>query len=129
MAEKHVTLKQLQMLAERALADSTSRVAELAKLVVQGLREVDHVSITVTLPAADWSDREQTIQNDSLLASSEYWYLMLGCDADNFADCSEACITADNITEDGKITFHCMATPEVDLTVYILRLEVDTTDE
>ena len=41
-------------------------------------------------------------------------------------NCSDTGIKADNVTKDGEITFRCEVTPDVDLTVNILRLEVDT---
>lgn len=130
MAEnkKLLTLDQIKMAVERAKADSASRVSELAALVAQGLEDAEHSGITVTLPAASWSDRELTIAHDSFLADSNYWYFVCG-DADNFSAWSDAVIYAENIKENGYMTFHCMVTPEVDLTVLILRLEVEIINE
>ena len=39
-------------------------------------------------------------------------------------ECGDTGIRADNITTNGEATFHCEITPENDLTVNILRLEV-----
>lgn len=130
MAENEITtLAQLRKLAEASLRDSKSRISEVLELVIPALENAQHFGVTVTLPAADWSDDgAQTIQNDFLLANSDYWYFVLS-DPDNTDACGDAGITADNITADGQITFRCMSTPEVDLIVHILRLEVETTNE
>lgn len=125
MAEKITTLDQLKLLALRGKTDSEAQIAKLAKLVVAGLEDALHVGITVTLPAANWSGRAQTVQHESLLANENYWYFICG-DADCFMDCCDTGIKADNITVDGQVTFHCEITPETDLTVNILRLEVET---
>ena len=122
MAEKKLsTVEQLKMLALRAKADSAARIADLAALIAAGYGQL----ITVTLPAAKWSGRAQKIEHKSLVASSGYCYFVCG-DADCFMDCSDTGIKADNVTTDGEITFRCEVTPDVDLTVNILRLEVDT---
>ncbi|WP_204790977.1 hypothetical protein [Oscillibacter sp. CU971] len=123
MAEnnKMTTVEQLKMLALRAQADSAARIADLAALIAAGYGQL----ITVTLPAAKWSGRAQKIEHKSLVASSGYCYFVCG-DADCFMDCSDTGIKADNVTTDGEITFRCEVTPDVDLTVNILRLEVDT---
>lgn len=125
MAEKHTTLDQLKKLALRGKADVVARVNQLIQLMIEALESMEHHGFTVTLPASNWSDRVQTVQHDSLLADSIYWYLLLGTDADSYAVCSESGISADNITTNGEMTFHCLSTPESDLTVYILRLEVE----
>lgn len=125
MAEKLTTFNQLKMLADRGQADSTARIAELAGLVAAGLTDAQHSGLTVTLPAADWSGRAQTVKSDFFLADSSYWYLVCG-DAGCFMDCSDTGIKADNITVNGQAVFRCEVTPDVDLTVNILRLEVET---
>lgn len=125
MAEKLTTFNHLKMLADRGRADSTARIAELAGLVAAGLTDAQHNGLTVTLPAADWSGRAQTVKNDFFLADSSYWYLVYG-DADCFMDCSDTGIKADNITVNRQAVFRCEVTPDVDLTVNILRLEVET---
>lgn len=127
MAEnkKLPSLDQLKLLALRAKADSASRVGELAELVAQAIEDVEHFGSTVTLPAANWNGRAQTIQNDSLVADSNYYYFV-GADADSHLVYSDAGVRADNVTVNGQITFHCEIIPESDLTVHILRLEVET---
>jgi len=109
MAEKLTTIDQLKKLALRTKADSAARVSELAEMIAAGLEDAQ-IGFTVTLPAANWSGRAQTVQHESFLADSNYWYLVCG--------------DADNITTNGEATFHCEITPENDLTVNILRLEV-----
>lgn len=126
MAEnkKLPTLDQLKMLAMRAKIDSASRVSELAELIAQGLEDVEHIGVTVTLPAASWSGGAQTIIHDSFLADGNYWYFVCG-DTDCLTEYRETGITADNVTVNGQMTFHCEITPVSDLTVNILRLEVE----
>lgn len=126
MAEnkKLSTLDQLKMLAERAKVDSASRVRELATLVAQGLEDVEHIGITITLPAASWKDGAQTVIHDFFLADSNYWYIICG-DADCLTEYSKNGVNAANITVGGQMTFHCENTPVNDLTVNVLRLEVE----
>lgn len=122
MAEKKIsTVEQLKLLALRAKADSAARIAALAALVVNGYGHL----ITVTLPAANWSGRVQKIEHESLLANSGYCYFVCG-DADCFTDCCDTGIRADDVTVDGEITIRCEIMPDIDLTVNILRLEVET---
>ncbi len=123
MAEnnKMTTVEQFKMLALRAKSDSDARIAALSALIAEGYGHL----ITVTLPAANWSGRAQKIKHEWLLANSGYCYLVCG-DADCFMDCCDTGIKGDNITVDGEITIRCEVTPDIDLTVNILRLEVDT---
>jgi len=115
MAEKKMTtLNQLKKLAVRTRADAVGRIAELAELVAACLEDAQHVGITVTLPAANWSGGTQVVSSQSLLADSNYWYIV----------CSGGDVKADDITTNGQMTFRCDTTPESDLTVNILRLEV-----
>lgn len=122
MAEKLTTIAQLKKQALMSKADSAARVAELAELMAAGLED-SQIGFTVTLPAANWSGRAQTVQHESFLADSSYWYLVCG-DAECFMDCCDTGVKADNVTVNGEITFRCEVTPDVDLTVNILRLEV-----
>lgn len=115
MAEKLTTFNQLKQLALRGRADSAAQISELAALVVAGLEDAQHIGITATLSAANWSGRAQTIQNESLLADGSYWYFAYGGIGVNAAD----------ITLDGQVTFQCEDVPDVDLTVNIVRLEVE----
>ncbi len=123
MAEKNKmsTAEQLKLLAQRAKDDSAARIAALSALIAEGY---DHL-ITVTLPAANWSGRAQTVKDERLLADSSYCYLVCG-DADCFMDCSDTGIKADNVTTNGEIVFRCEVTPDKDLIVNILRVEVET---
>lgn len=116
MAEKITTVGQLKRLALRGKADSAAQIAELAALVVAGLEDAQHVGITVTLPAANWSDRTQTIQHESLLADGGYWYFAYGGIGVNAAD----------ITRDGQVTFQCEDVPDVDLSMNIVRMGIET---
>ena len=122
MAEKKIsTVEQLKMLALRAQADSAARIAALAALVADGYGHL----ITVTLPAARWSGRAQKVEDTFFLANSGYCYFVCG-DAGCYMDCSDTGIKADNVVTDGEVMFRCEITPDIDLTVNILRLEVET---
>lgn len=125
MAEKFATLNQLKLLALRGKAASAAGISELAALIAAGLEDARHIGFTVTLPASGWSSRAQTIHHESLLADSNYWYIVCG-DADCFVAYGDAGVVADNIIVSGQVTFRCETTPGSDLTVNILRLEVDT---
>lgn len=122
MAEKLTTIAQLKKQALMNKADSAARVAELAELMAASLED-SQIGFTVTLPAANWNGRAQTVKHKSLLADSNYWYLVCG-DAECFMDCCDTGVKADNVTINGEITFRCEVTPDVDLTVNILRLEI-----
>lgn len=111
-----------------SLLRSQSRLSEALELIVPLLESGQHPGFTITLPAANWDGRAQTIQHKSLLASSDYWYYVCA-DADFFTACCETGVKADNVTTDGQITFRCEITPEEDLTIHILRLEVETENE
>ena len=79
------------------------------------------VSFTVTLTAAGWIGNTQTVSNSNLTANG-YAYIVAP-EGDSFAGYAEAVIYADNVTQDGKITFHCNEAPTANLTVNILRTE------
>ena len=129
MAEKKITtLEQLRALAEKGKLDTLNRVNEILESVVPLLESAQHTGITVTLPAENWSGRAQTVQDESLLANGNYWYIVCA-DADSFMAASESGVKADNITIDGQITFRCEITPVGNLTIYILRLEVEQSNE
>ena len=129
MAEKKLTtMEQLRALAEKGKLDTLTRIDALLEVITPLLESAQHIGITVTLPAENWSGRAQTVQDESLLANSKYWYIVCA-DADCFMAASETGVKADNITVDGQITFHCEVTPVEDLTLYILRLEVEQNNE
>ena len=129
MAEKKVTtLGQLQALAEKGKLDTLNRIDKLLEIITPLLESAQHTGITVTLPAENWSGRAQTVQDESLLADSKYWYIACA-DADCFMAASETGVKADNITVDGQITFRCEVTPTENLTISIVRMEVEESHE
>ena len=129
MAEKKLTtMEQLRALAEKGKLDTLTRIDALLEVITPLLESAQHTGIIVTLPAENWSGRAQTVQDEALLADSKYWYIVCA-DADCFMAASETGVKADNITVDGQITFHCEVTPVEDLTLYILRLEVEQNNE
>lgn len=73
----------------------------------------------------DWNGREQTVAHASLLADSNYIYLV-GADAGTRNVYDSYGVSADNVTTSGQMTFRCDTTPTVDLSVFIIRLEVGT---
>lgn len=126
MAEhKFSTFGQLKKLALAGKKDSAKQVAELAELVAAGLEDLQHIGISVTLPAANWSGGAQTVAHASLLADSNYIYLV-GADAGTRNVYDSYGVSADNVTTSGQMTFRCDTTPTVDLSVFIIRLEVGT---
>ena len=129
MAEnKATTLEQLRALAERGKLDTLNRVDQLLESIIPLLEGAQHSGTTVTLPAENWSGRAQTVKDNILLADEKYWYIVCA-DADCFMAVSETGVKADNITVNGQVTFHCEVTPTENLTIYILRLEVEQTNE
>lgn len=67
----------------------------------------------------------QTVAHASLLADSNYIYLV-GADAGTRNVYDSYGVSADNVTTSGQMTFRCDTTPTVDLSVFIIRLEVGT---
>ena len=126
MAEhKLSTFDQLKKLALAGKRDFAKQVAELAELVAAGLEDLQHIGISVTLPAANWNGGAQTVAHASLLADSNYIYLV-GADAGTRNVYDSYGVSADNVTTSGQMTFRCDTTPTVDLSVFIIRLEVGT---
>lgn len=129
MAEKKITtMEQLRALAERGKQDTLIRINEVLESIIPLLESAQHSGITVTLPAESWSGRAQTVQDEFFLADGKYWYIVCA-DADCFMAASETGVKADNITVDGQITFHCEVTPTENLTISILRMEVEESHE
>lgn len=120
----------LQTTANNHLANKTTKVAILDDngwIYFRTLAEFKSdfgldVAFTVTLPASGWRNNAQTISNAKFVAS-EYAYTV-SPDGGSFLACNAAIIYVDNVTEAGKITFHCVETPTEDLTMNILRTEV-----
>lgn len=111
MAEKHTTLEQLKLSVLRGKA-------EILSMLIDALGGVQ-VGMTITLPATGWSGGALTVQHESFLADSSYWYFV----------CGKIDVDADDVTVDGQMTFQCRNTPGTDLTVNIFRLEVETDDD
>ena len=80
------------------------------------------LSFTVTLTAAGWSGNAQAVSNSNFAASG---YAYTVCPASgSYEAYANAIIYADDVTTEGKMTFHCSEKPTANLTVNILRMEV-----
>ena len=80
------------------------------------------LSFTVTLTAAGWSGNAQIVSNSNFAASG---YAYTVCPASgSYEAYANAIIYADDVTTEGKMTFHCSEKPTANLTVNILRVEV-----
>lgn len=111
---KTITLEQLKKAAMRGKTDAASRVSELAGIVADGFEEMQHAGVTITLPISGWNGGEQTVLNEAFIADAGYWYLVH----------NDAGIQAEDITEDGQITFKCESIPAEDVTARIIRLGI-----
>lgn len=79
--------------------------------------------LTVTLAAASWSSKTQTVSNAAFVVSG-YSYIVAPASA-SYAAYASAQIYADDVTVAGSMTFHCVGDePTGDLTVNILKVEV-----
>lgn len=116
MAEKHITLSQMELNAARTKT-------EVLALILAALGGVQ-VGMTITLPANRWNNRVQTIQNEFFMADGEHWFFVCP-DATCYMEGSDAGVRADNVTIDGEMTFRCEIPPENDLIMNIIRLEVE----
>lgn len=77
--------------------------------------------IDLVLGPEDWTDNRQTVA-DPRLVMAGYNYLVGGAAGrDNLAACHAADIQAEDMTEDGKMSFTCGKTPESALTVRVYR--------
>ena len=104
-------------------ADTTKHVTA-AERTAWNAKSGKAVSFTVTLAAGSWSSKAQTVSNANFLTGA-YAYVVAPAPA-SFGAYSEAIIYADNVTQAGKMTFHCSETPTAALTVNITRIEVGT---
>ena len=102
-------------------ADTTKHVTA-AERTAWNAKSGKAVSFTVTLAAANWSGKAQTVSNANFLTGA-YAYVVAPAPA-SFGAYSEEIIYADNVTQAGKMTFHCSQTPTAALTVNITRIEV-----
>lgn len=123
MAEKnkYTLLEHLKKLALRERLDYIT-------LITEALAGELSPGITVTLPANSWNDKTQKVSDDRFLADIHHWYIV-GGDADCLGPFLDAGIMAKNVTTAGEMTFTCATVPEEDLTVNIIRLEVETENE
>lgn len=78
--------------------------------------------ITVTLTAAGWSSKAQTISNAAFVTSG--FVYQVSPDPSDFTAYGEAQIYADKVTVSGQMTFHCEDEPASDLDVIILKVGV-----
>lgn len=82
-----------------------------------------NTELTVTLAAANWSSKTQTVSNAAFVVSG-YSYIVAPASA-SYAAYASAQIYADDVTVAGSMTFHCVGDePTGDLTVNILKVEV-----
>lgn len=119
--EKYILLKHLKKLALKERADYIA-------LIAQALGEDILPGVTVTLPVNGWTEKTQRVLNESFLADGHYWYLVCA-DADCLWPYLDAGIMAKNVTVTGEMSFSCANVPEEDLTVNIIRLEVNNKNE
>lgn len=109
-----------------ALTDRALTAGQIWKLL--DLLESDvlsrHQVRTFTLPVSGWEVKSQTLSDEFFAAQEKYHYLVCS-DADCQLVYSDNGLMALNITTDGQIVFQCEHVPEVDLTINIIRLEVE----
>lgn len=113
MAEKHTTLEQMRLSALRSKT-------EILALLVSALEGVQ-VGMTITLSANNWTSGVQTVQNEGFVADDDYWYFVCP-DASNYELGSG--IVADNVTVNGRMTFHCELVPTSDVLINVIRVEI-----
>ena len=77
-------------------------------------------SFSITLPAASWSNNEQTVTSQYFVTVG-YGFIVSPASS-SFADYASAVIYADDVTSAGQMTFHCTNTPSTDLTVNVIRV-------
>ena len=80
------------------------------------------IAFTVSLPFSGWSDNTQTVSNANFVASG--FSYIVSASPDDLADYSESAIYADDVTVDGRMTFHCEGEPTTDIVANITRLKV-----
>lgn len=77
---------------------------------------------SVTLTGSGWAENEQTVSHDKILTGA-YSYIV--CPAEeSYMAYATAIVRAKDVGTNGQMTFVCTETPEADLVVNILRVEV-----
>ena len=107
MSDKHITLPLLR----KTILRNKSETDNMLREALAGTQ----VGITITLVANQWLNKTQIVQNTAFLADENYIYFV----------CSNNEISADNVTVDGQMIFHCNNVPTTDMVVEIIRLEVE----
>lgn len=76
----------------------------------------------MTLTGSGWAENEQTVSHDKILTGA-YSYIV--CPAEeSYMAYATAIVRAKDVGTNGQMTFVCTETPEADLVVNILRVEV-----
>lgn len=93
----------------------------------EGAGDVLGIFFTLTLPAAGWSDRTLTALDSRLLPLPEYLYLIAADPAcrQEYVRCM---VRPGDVTAQGRLTFQYGVSPQTDLTVWVLRLELPAND-
>jgi len=78
------------------------------------------LSFTVILPSSGWSNGAQTI-SDVNFAATGYAYIVTPNSAARSVYAESGCY-ADDVTVDGRMTFHCETVPTSNMTVNVLRV-------
>lgn len=84
------------------------------------------ISFQVILDAGTWDGGSNTITvADERIIADDYMYdYIVSPEPDSFVDYGKAQVYADNVTNDGEMTFHCGTVPTEDLEVNIVRMVV-----
>lgn len=80
------------------------------------------LSFTITLTSSGWSSDAQTISNSNFI-NSGYAYIVSPAST-SFEAYGTAQVFADDVTTAGRMTFHCVDTPDENLLVNIIRVVV-----
>lgn len=83
------------------------------------------LNFSLTLPAANWNEKDLTIQNSYLVNATRYAYIITPSGS-SFTEYVEHGIYVDDVTMNNYITFHCEEVPSSDLTVHVLRMVTKT---
>lgn len=80
------------------------------------------LSFTITLTSSGWSSNAQTISNNNFI-DGDYAYIVSPAST-SFEAYGTAQVFADDVTTSGRMTFHCVDTPDENLLVNIIRVAV-----